>query len=178
MSIIVRPMRADEGHTFLDIHTRSIRGLASSHYTADVIDAWVVPATEENVLNLLKNPDDEVRLIAELDGEPVGLGVLVVRTSELRGCYVVPEAAREGAGSALVKEIERIARANGLTELDLHASINAELFYQRLGYSVVERGEHVLRSGQRMAAVTMQKKLGLSGGAVHKAVPAESEPQN
>lgn len=68
MQCLETRMRADEGHTFLDIHTRSIRGLASSHYTADVVDGWVVPATEESVRNFLKNPDDEIRLIAELMG--------------------------------------------------------------------------------------------------------------
>jgi hypothetical protein len=39
--------------------------------------------TEENLRGFLKNPDDEIRLIAELDGEPVGLGALVVDNSEL-----------------------------------------------------------------------------------------------
>jgi putative acetyltransferase len=98
-------------------------------------------------------------LIAELDGEPVGLGSLVVDNAELRACYVVPEAARRGVGSALVTEMERIARDRGLTHLELHASINAELFYTRLGYETLERKDHVLRSGLRMAAVKMRKNL-------------------
>ena len=43
--------------------------------------------------------------------------------------------------------------------LELDASLNAEPFYAALGYEAVERGEHVLRSGLRMAAVKMRKNL-------------------
>ena len=32
---------------------------------------------------------DEIRLRAELDGEPVGFGVLVVENSDLRACYTI-----------------------------------------------------------------------------------------
>jgi putative acetyltransferase len=111
----------------------------------------------------MKNQDNEIRLVAEVDGSLVGLGCLVVQNAELRACYVAPGAARKGVGSALVREIERIAREHGLDHLHLDASINAEPFYSALGYEVVERGEHVWPSGQRMEAVTMRKAL--KGGA-------------
>lgn len=159
MTIAVRPMRRDEGRTFLDIHSRAIRGLAAAHYPPAVIEAWAIPATDRNVERLLENPDDEIRLIAELDGEPVGLGCLVVRNSELRACYVVPGAARKGVGSSLVKEMERLAVLHGLREIRLSASVNAEPFYLAQGYEALERIERVLRSGQRMAAVTMRRTL-------------------
>jgi len=159
MGITVRPLRSNEGRMFLDIHTRSIRGLAAGYYTPEVIDAWVVPMTENNVRSFLENRDDEIRLIAELDGEAVGLGVLVLRRSELRACYVVPEAARKGVGTALVREIERIAKENGLERLELHASLNAEPFYGSLEYHPDCRIEHVLRTGHPMAAVQMSKSL-------------------
>jgi hypothetical protein len=44
-------------------------------------------------------------------------------------------------------------------QLHLDASLNAELFYLAMGYEVVERGEHVLNSGQAMACVRMAKDL-------------------
>jgi len=163
MAIVVRPMRSEEARAFLDIHTRSVRGLAEPHYPPEVIDAWVVPATDESVRGFLENPDGELRLLAELDGALVGLACLVVQNAQLRACYVAPEAARRGVGSALVREIERIAREHGLDHLHLDASINAESFYAALGYEVVERGEHVWPSGQRMQAVVMRKAL--RGGA-------------
>jgi putative acetyltransferase len=105
------------------------------------------------------NHDSEIRLVAELDGELVGIGALVLAESELRACYVVPDAARRGVGSALVAEIERTARHHRLTHLELLSSLTAEPFYRALGYEVEGRVEHVLGSGGRMAAVKMRKTL-------------------
>lgn len=59
----------------------------------------------------------------------------------------------------LVWAIERLARERGLTFLELESSVTAEPFYAALDYQVRERGEHALKSGQRMACVVMRKKL-------------------
>ena len=83
----------------------------------------------------------------------------MVERSELRACYVAPDAVRRGCGSALVREIERLARAHGLTRLDLAASLNAEPFYASHGYEVRERSEVVLSNGHCMPAVWMGKNL-------------------
>ena len=152
-------MREDEGARYLEIVNSAIRGLASSHYPADVIAGWVVPVTEESVRDLMRNPDNEIRLVAELDGVPVGIAALVPAHSELRGCYVSPDAARQGCGSALVIELERLARAHGVTHLELAASLNAEPFYAAHGYDVRERSEVVLTNGHRMPCVWMRKTL-------------------
>ena len=144
---------------YLEIHERAIRGLAGSHYPQDAIEGWVVPATVENVRRLTLNADREIRLVSELDARPVGIGALVLETAELRAVYVAPEAARQGCGTALVHEIERIARDGAVPRLTLHASLNAEQFYAGLGYGVLERTEVVLPNGHRMAAVAMAKDL-------------------
>jgi putative acetyltransferase len=159
MPITVRPLRGDEGCIYLEIVNSAIRGLAVSHYPPDAIEGWVVPVTEETVRDLTLNRDHEIRLVAELDGKPVGIAALILERSELRACYVSPQAARRGCGSALVHEIERLARENGLARLDLAASINAEAFYAAHGYDVRERSEVVLGNGHRMAAVWMGKNL-------------------
>jgi putative acetyltransferase len=159
MPITVRPLRADEGRMYLEIVNSAIRGLAVNHYPPDVINGWLVPVTDDSVRNLMLNPDRELRLVAELDGKPAGIGALIVERSELRACYVSPEAARRGCGSALVREIERLAREHGLTRLELAASLNAEPFYAAHGYQVRERSEVVLANGHRMPAVWMWKNL-------------------
>ena len=159
MSVAVRPLRADEGQTYLEIVNSAIRGLAATYYSPETIDGWVVPITDETLRDLVANADHELRLVAELDGSVVGIGALILERSELRACYVSPQAARHGCGSALVREIERIARENRLTHLEVAASLNAEPFYAAHGYHVRERSEVTLRNGHRMAAVRMTKSL-------------------
>ena len=159
MAVVVRPLRGDDAWIALDIHARSVHGLAAAHYPPDVVAAWAVPPTDANIRTFLDNVDGETRVLAELDGRPVGLGALVVARSELRACYVVPEAAGKGVGTALVTEIERLAREIGLERLELLASVNAEPFYASLGYETHGHTQHVLRTGHAMAAVRMAKRL-------------------
>jgi putative acetyltransferase len=162
MSVVVRLMRDEEAKAFLEIQRASVRGLAADHYPASLIEAWApLPVTDTAIAFFRVNHDEEIRLIAELDGEAVGIGALVVANSELRACYVLPFAARKGVGSALVAEIERIARHHGLRDLELVSSLAAEPFYRALGYEVEDRVEHVLGSGSRMPAVKMRKKIGV-----------------
>ncbi len=129
-------------------------------YPSAIVEAWApLPITDESVGRFLANPDNETRLVAELEGEVVGIGALVVAKSELRACYVTPKALRKGVGSALVREIETIAREHGLTYLQSDSSVTAEPFYRALGYAVRGRGEHVLHSGHRMICVKIEKRL-------------------
>lgn len=161
MSVVVRLMRDHEAKTFLEIHRASVRGLAANDYPASVIEAWApLPITDTAIAFFRVNHDEEIRLIAELDGDAVGIGALVLADSELRACYVLPSAARKGVGSALVADIERIGRQHGLKDLELISSLTAEPFYRALGYEVEDRVDHVLGSGGRMSAVRMRKKIG------------------
>jgi putative acetyltransferase len=153
-------MRPAEARRFLEIHHESVRGLAARDYPSRVIEAWApLPITDAYLDRFLRNHDGEIRLIAEIDGEAVGIGAIVIAGSELRACYVAPSAARRGVGSALVAEIERIARDHGVRYLQVESSITAEPFYAALGYVVQERGEHAIGPGVAMAAVAMRKEL-------------------
>ena len=57
--------------------------------------------TEAMLEHFYVNPDKEIRLVAEIDGEIVGMGALVIAPNELRACYVLPNAIRKGVGSRL-----------------------------------------------------------------------------
>ena len=158
MPAVIRDLRHGEERLFLELHAQSIRGLAAGHYPPEVIDAWCVAPTEENLARFITNAEHERRLFAELDGKVVGLAALVLEGLELRACYVLPEAARKGVGTALVREMERLAAAEQLDHLELLSSINAEPFYAALGYESGGSTEHNLR-GHPMAAVKMSKRL-------------------
>jgi putative acetyltransferase len=160
MSIKVREMLNGDALAFLQVHHAAVRGLAAKDYPPEVVEDWApMPITDQRIERFLTNADGELRLVAEIEGGIVGIGVLVLAKSELRACYVAPQAARTGVGSALMHELERIARDNGLAHLQLDSSLTAEPFYLAHGYTVRGRGEHTLRSGRRMACVKMEKAL-------------------
>ena len=158
MPVDIRELRHGEERLFLELHAQSIRGLAAGQYPPEVIDAWCVAPTEASLASFIKNEDHELRLFAELGGRVVGLAALVLEHAELRACYVLPEAARQGVGTALVREMERRALEHHLDHLELLSSINAEPFYAALGYESEGCTEHNMR-GHPMAAVKMSKRL-------------------
>jgi GNAT superfamily N-acetyltransferase len=160
-SVVVREMRLEDARAFLEVHRAAVRGIAAKDYPPAVIEAWApMPVTKDAIGLVHANSDREFRLIAEIGGRVVGIGAAVFENLELRACYVDPAASRKGVGSALVKEIERAAREQRVPRLDLDSSVTAECFYRTVGYEVVERGEHFLGNGQRMACVRMRKELG------------------
>lgn len=161
--IEVRDMRREEARTFLEVHHKSVRGLAAGDYPQSVIDDWApLPITDRDVHAFLRNPDNEIRLVALIAGTVVGIGALVAEKSELRACYVLPGLVRKGVGAAIVREIEDIARVRGVLLLHLDASLMAETFYRALGYRVRARGTHERASGVTMDCVRMEKRLAQS----------------
>jgi GNAT superfamily N-acetyltransferase len=118
---------------------------------------------------LLDNPDRDIRVVAELDGEVVGIGSLGSKAKEQRACYVSPAGLRKGVGRAIVRELERLARSYGVEQLELIATIHAEPFYARLGYRSGERVQHVTSGGVAMAAIKMSRVLNPLGGRLGSA---------
>jgi putative acetyltransferase len=160
MTITVREMRRDDGRSFIEVRNAAVRGIAVKDYPSEVIENWAGPPVTEAVPErFFINPDKGIRLVAEIEGEIVGMGELIIATNELRACYVSPSAIRKGVGSAIIREIERIALENGVPFLQMDSSLTAEPFYKALGYEVLEHGQHILRSGHPMACVKMRKFL-------------------
>lgn len=107
---------------------------------------------------MLSNSAD-VRIVAVTNGEIVGYGELVAKENLLGACYVLPSASGKGVGRAIVAELERIADEQGITYLQLNSSLNAERFYLCCGYTVTERGKHIMPSEAVMDCVKMRKDL-------------------
>jgi len=145
----------------------AIRITASASYSSEVIESWALAPDEQRCAQIRSviAGTDELCRVAEEDGIIVGFGSIVPAASELRAVYVRPDVGRRGIGSALLCELETMAVARGLSELHMDASVNAEAFYQQHGYQIIERSEHRLSNGARMACVRMRKALPKGGGA-------------
>jgi putative acetyltransferase len=160
LTVSIREMRPADARAFLEVHHRAVRELAAADYPLDVIEAWApLPITPEHVDFVRSTADREYRMVAELDGEVVGIGCLVPKNNELRACYVAPWATRKGVGSAILREIERVARDQGVVTLRADSSLTAEPFYRVNGYEICESSDHVLHNGVRMACVRIRKSL-------------------
>jgi putative acetyltransferase len=90
-------------------------------------------------------------------GRIAGFGAIVGANNELRAMYVAAAFGRRGVGSALLRELERLAKERGCGELHMHSSLTAAPFYVQHGYQDLGRADHTLSSGEKMACVRMRK---------------------
>ena len=157
--ITVRLMEDKDAEAFLRTVRDSIREVASADYPPNVIESWAPQLSDEGIAYTLANPENEIRIVAEIDGEIVGIGSTVLEKNQLRACYVAPQGLRQGVGTTIVKKLEEIARQQGVAHFKLYATITAEFFYNHLGYVSEQRILHQTSSGVEMEAVVMTKQL-------------------
>jgi ribosomal protein S18 acetylase RimI-like enzyme len=127
---LVRRGRADDAERIAEIFLaarREMTYLPRLHSDEDV-RRWIATGLV---------PGHEV-WVAELRGRPVAFAAL--RDHWLEHLYVAPDAQRLGIGAALLAQAKRVR----LDLLDLHVfqqNTGARAFYERHGFTLVERGD-------------------------------------
>lgn len=157
----IEPACNDDAAAIVDVHFTAVHQTAAPFYPEEIINSWSRPISDERVKRIQRaiEGSDELLLVAKSDARIVGFGSIAPKNNELLGLYVHPAYGRRGVGEQLLSVLEQMAVEHGASELQMDASVNAEAFYIRQGYQVVERGTHQLASGQEMNCVKMQKRL-------------------
>ena len=159
----LRPGRPHDALAILEVQRSAIRQTAVSAYNPAIIDEWapavIVRERVETFQRWIERGKELIVVATDSDGKIIGFGSIVPANSELRAVYVAAACSGHGVGRALLARLEELARDAGLTELRMDASINAVPFYEANGFISLERGEHVMSSGGRMACVRMRKAL-------------------
>jgi GNAT superfamily N-acetyltransferase len=170
----------DDAEGLARAHHAAVRGTAAAFYPPEVVEAWARPsdAISGEPFRRAIQGGDELFVVAEQEGQVVGFGSIVPTENEVRAVYIDPRVGRRGIGSQILGELERLARTRDIRTLHLVASLNAEAFYVRHGYQVVERGVHRSSSGVAITCVRMRKSLIASDGSPETIRPGERPPMN
>jgi putative acetyltransferase len=157
----IRPATVADAVAIIDLHFAAVHQTAAGFYAKAVLDSWSRPPDEARYEHMRRAvaKGEEVFIVAEDASGMIGFGSIVPTLEELRAVYVHPRAGRRGVGSRILSHLEQLALERGVRQLRMDASINAEAFYKRAGYEVVERDVHRLSSGHEMACVKMRKNL-------------------
>lgn len=91
---------------------------------------------ELDEFDTLKAPCEHILL--EVDGKAVGTGRIrtVDDCGKLERICILKPYRNLGLGKVIVKELEQIAKEQGLKKVKLHGQSHAKEFYERLGYEV------------------------------------------
>lgn len=155
------PTAQQDAQGILEVHRRSIHGIAASFYSVEIIAEWgSLPITPEMIARFIESKaKGEIIYVAEVFGKIVAFSEVVPENDELRAVYVDPDFGRLGLGAKLLKAVEIEAKNAGCEKLWLHSSINAKDFYEHSGYIVIKPEEHTLPSGRKMPCFAMEKHL-------------------
>jgi putative acetyltransferase len=156
----VRFAKSEDARGILEAHYSAVHHTAARDYPLEILRVWSTPITPERIDQYLRNAlPNETTVVAEIHGRIAGFGVIIESLNELRAVYVAAEFGNQGVGSALLRELERLAKERGCTALQMDSSLTAAPFYLHHGYEELGRADHTLSSGGKMACVRMRKVL-------------------
>jgi len=152
-----RQANPDDAADVLALKQAAIESTDSA-YSRKQVEAWQPGDEALPTFKQAMESEQFVVLLAAVDGEPAGYGVLNVDEARIDAVFVRPEHAGTGLGSSLVGQIETRARMLGLTELTVVSSLNARSFYGSLGYERFESRTRTI-DGVDLEFEAMRKKL-------------------
>lgn len=161
-SVVVRPAQPSDAEGIVKVHFAAVHETAAVCYSEEIIRNWSGPITVQRIERMrhkIQQANGELLLVAQQGEEVVGFGSIVPERNELRAVYIHPSVGRKGVGTQIFKALEEMAISQGLNHLQTSASINAEAFYSKNGFEVIERGSFRLSSGHEMACIKMEKAL-------------------
>lgn len=137
MTCDIRPAQAGDAAGISRVIIRALRETNAKDYTPDIIarvELSFSPAAVERLI------DQREVFVAEMDNRVVGTASLDGQA--LRTMFVLPDVQGRGIGRLLVQRIERVARERQLGILTVPATVTAEAFYARLGFTAVREAYH------------------------------------
>lgn len=153
--LAIRPAQPDDLEAMDRLFGETVRQVNAADYTAAQLAAWAPPGRDpERWRSRLVS--SEVR-VAQLGAELVGFCAWT-RTGYLDLLYVHHAHLRRGIASALYATAEADLRARGVGEVATAASVTAQPFFLRQGFTLV-RHQQVEVRGVRMPNALMSKSL-------------------
>lgn len=141
------------------IHIAAIKALPATLYTQKELLAWRNYRDKPDGSNILKSMKVETFWVA-IEGDVV-IGFASFIVDELIGLYVHPKYQGKGIGRALVQHFCDEAIDQRIDKVITTASLYAEGFYLRLGFTAIQRAAHYLRSGVVVPVTKMSKTLAI-----------------
>lgn len=134
MPIQVRRLTPQDAETLSRMIIQNLRQVTIHEYSEDAVDLLVAHFTPSK---LLEDSASQFTLVGVLDGNLVGTASL--RQDRVRSVFVDAARHRCGIGKTLMLSLEAEARRRAIPKLTLMSAPSACAFYQKLGYSEMER---------------------------------------
>ncbi len=107
--------------------------------------------------NMEKDIPKGCTFMLELEGEIIASGSIV--ENEIKRVFVLPEYQGRGYGRKIMEKIEETALNDGITRVELCASLPSKDFYLALGYEIVRFTHFLVNNNKKLEYYDMGKYL-------------------
>ena len=157
MSVTVRNFAESDIAVFRNVVGQSIYELCAGFYSREQLDAWFSQYPDDTIYK--KWLETRVLVVAVDVNQVVGFAQFHPEKAAIEAMHVLPEFTRRGIGTMLVHSIETRAIQRGIHTVNVEASINAEQFYLRCGYTKVREGKFKCKNGIELDSIVLRKQL-------------------
>ncbi len=147
----IRTATLADAEAIWQLHNRSVLALCAADYSQEQLANWVAHSTLARQQERLQQ---HRVFVAEQDGQLIGFVRWNPATNELCSLFVDPDFVRRGVATVLMETVSEDARACGVTQFWLDASLTAVPFYQATGWQTIKQMMH-----GKFACVRMTKQL-------------------
>jgi putative acetyltransferase len=155
----IRPLSVDDLSTARYVATAAFTRSAKGSYSRDEIDAFATFVRSPHYADILLG---NRAYAAWVGSEMVGIAAwspseTKTPTARILAVFVNPLFAGQGIGSRLGEYLADEAAAAGFRALEASVTLNAEAFFERLGYAELRRAAWALPSGRDLSVSFMRK---------------------
>jgi len=136
MAILIRDFCTGDEADLSRVFQSSICELACFNYTTEQVEAWV--GATHNIEQWVKRMQELKPFVVEIDGF-IGAYADLQLDGYIDHFFVAGMYSRQGLGSMLMSHIIENAIAKGMTTLTADVSINAQNFFTRFGFVMIEK---------------------------------------
>jgi putative acetyltransferase len=157
----IRLATSGDAESVIRVRRLAILAKAVSHYSPEQVAAW---ADEENPAHRIERRIRElaegslISFVAEIQGTIIGFADIIPSNNAFGAIYVAP-GNWHGVGEQLLKNLETEARRLNFPHITADSSLNAERFYRKHGYQIIEHTTYPLRNGISMPSIKVIKYL-------------------
>jgi GNAT superfamily N-acetyltransferase len=152
--LIVRAFQQADLPRLKSLIHRTIATCYPGYYCAEAVRFFIEYHSEQAIR---QDAGAGCTLVVDRAGRVLGTGTLA--GDEIKRVFVDPAFQRQGLGRLLMQRLEETALAAAVTIVTLDASLPSRAFYDRLGYTTVEKASRTVEGGRRLDYFKMQKVL-------------------
>ncbi len=152
--MFLRAYRHDDKRLLQQLFYDTVHTVNARDYIPEQLDIWAPVEPDREAWARL---DGQACFVVEFRKKPVGFASLD-DSGEIDFLFVHKDFQGKGIATALVKQLERLARKRGMLLLHTRSSITARTFFEKYGFILTAEKRKILR-GMEFVQYSMEKRL-------------------